>query len=239
MSDDCLTPQEDWKGVFVKYESKEYRAECEGCGRGYHGNRWDAHHILPGVVFGQVTDPFVHECLRATDFDINKAYAMGGLPKLTAFILFFQDDTTMPYIHDREQTVTMRRWGTVKQYANQAAKRVEFPGNLPVHNPCNWGHTDYNDEVAIHLKANVWSVLKQLKDIGKHPTPEAIKEMLLEEVEYFWGELVSIGQGPGGGGCSGVEANLRNRYDKAADGWWKPLCMSRNVTSTPASPSLL
>jgi hypothetical protein len=239
MSNDCLTPQEDWKGVFEKYQSKDYRSECQGCGRGYHGNRWDAHHILPGVVFGQVTDPFIHECLRSTDFDINKPYAMGGLPKLTAFILYFQKDETMPFIFDREQTVTMRRWGTVKQYANQATQSIEFPGDLPVHNPCNWGHTDYNDEVAARLEDNIWTTLRAMKEENQHPKPEDVRAMLMDEVAHFWGELVKQGQGPGGGGFSGVEANLRNRYDKASDGWWKPLCMSKKVTKAPASPSLL
>lgn len=238
MSDDCLKPQTDWKGVYVKSESRDYRKECEGCGRGYHGNRWDAHHILPGVVFGQVTDPFIHECLRSTDFDINKPYAMGGLPKLTAFILYFQKDKTVPFISAREQTVTMLRWGTVTQYANQAHKAVEFPGDLPVHNPCNWGHTLYNDEVAARLEDNVWSVLRDMKEEGQHPEPKDISAMLKDEVDFFWNSLIAIGKGPGGGGFSGVEANLRNRYDKAQDGWWKPLCMSENVKSAPMSPSL-
>ncbi len=239
MSGDCLKPQTDWKGVFQKYESREYRKECESCGRGYHGNRWDAHHVLPGVVFGQITDPFIHECLRATDFDINKSYAMGGLPKLTAFILHFQKDKTVPFVHDREKTVTMRRWGTVQQYANQAHLKVEFPGDLPVHNPCNWGHTEYNGEVAARLKSNIWTKLEALKEKNKHPKPEAIRQMLMNEVTHFWNELVSIGAGPGGGGFSGVEANLRNRYDKAQDGWWKPMCMSRQVASAPMSPGII
>ncbi|QSQ21989.1 hypothetical protein JY651_43750 [Pyxidicoccus parkwayensis] len=236
MSDECLTPQEDWKGVYVK--SEDYRKNCGGCGRGYHGNRWDAHHILPAVVFGSVTDPFIHECLRSTDFDINKAYALGGLPKLTAFILYFQKDPTMAFKKRKEKTVTMRRWGKVQQYANQAHIPVAFPGDLPVHNPCNWGHTDYIKDVADYLESNVWASLRSMKKKNKHPTPEQIKALLEQAVTDFWDDLVSIGQGPGGGGFSGVEANLRNRYDKAKNGWWKPLCMSKNVKSAPVSPSL-
>jgi hypothetical protein len=236
MSDDCLTPQEDWKGVYEK--SEDYRKNCGGCGRGYHENRWDAHHVLPGVVFGSITDPFIHECLRATDFDINQAYALGGLPKLTAFILYFQKDTTVPFKKRREKTITMRRWGKVAQYDNQAHIPVSFPGDLPVHNPCNWGHTEYNKEVDDHLTKNVWKTLQNMKKKKKHPTPEQVKALLMEAVEYFWGELVAIGKGPGGGGFSGVEANLRNRYDKAKDGWWKPMCMSRKVKAAPVSPSL-
>jgi hypothetical protein len=240
MSDnECLTPLGNAESVFTRCERKRYRATCQRCDQGgYHGNRWEAHHVLPVMVFGQITDPFIHECLAATPFDINETYAMAGLPKLTAFILYFQRDKTMPFKRKQEKTVTMRRWRHVDQYTNQAHIPIEFPGDLPVHNPCNWGHLEYSDEVDKRLKKRIWDKLRQMKKQKNHPKPEGIRNMLLAEVRFFWGDWADIGNGPGGGGFSGVEANLRNRYGKAKDGWWKPLCMSRNVTSAPSSPSL-
>jgi hypothetical protein len=243
MSDKC--PDSNKKGkdkkksVFYKYESEAYRKTCETCNRGYHGNRWDAHHVLPGTVFGQIADPFIHECLALTEYDINESYSMAGLPKLTAFILYFQRDRTVPFQADKEKTVTMRRWGTVEQYQNQAHLPVVFPGDLPVHNPCNWGHTEYNDEVAEYLEANIWDKLVEKKEAEEHVSTEFIKTELHEAQAIFWSRLESIGKEPGGGGFRGVEANLRNRYDKSRDGWWKPLCMSSRVTSAPMSPGIL
>lgn len=235
MSEDCLTPAKKWNEGVTK--SENYREVCRGCGRGYHQYRWDAHHILPAVVFGSITDPFIHECLQATDFNINETYALGGLPKLTAFIMYFQRDPNMPKFQKRrEKHVTMRRWGKVEPYAIESEVPLTFPGDLPAHNPCNWGHTEYTKEVDTYLKTFVWDPLKNMKKKKKHPTPEQIKALLMEAVKHFWSELVAIGQGLGGGGFSGVEANLRNRYDKAKDGWWKPLCMSRNINKAPSSP---
>lgn len=235
MSDDCLKPNQDWTGIFHK--SKDYRDQCANCNRGYHGNNWDAHHVLPYTVFGQITDPFIHECINATDYDINRPYSMAGLPTLSAFVLYFSEDNTIPIEKEKEMTVTMRRWETLKQTINQAHK-PEFPGNLPVHTPTNWGHTDYNDDVALYLDQKIWKNLRDLKAKKKHPKPEAVKSLLMKAQAHFWSELQRIGNGPGGGGCVGVEENMRNRYDKAKDGWWKPMCMSEKVTSAPTSPSL-
>jgi hypothetical protein len=229
----------DYKGIYYKYESKTYRGICKGCGKGYHGNRWDAHHILPGVSFSDVTDSFSLDCLKITPYDINAKYSMGGLPKLTAFILYFQEDPTMPKLDKRlEATITMRRWGTVKQYKSQAKMAVRFPGDYPVHNPCNWGHTYYNKEVVTYLDEEIFEPLQRKAKPPEHPKPENIKTQLLAAKDKFWGALKTFGSGPGGGPHIGIADNLRHRHGTAKTGWWKPLCMSRAVTKPPASPSL-
>src|SRR6185295_6210158 len=102
-------------GVFSKQDT--YRATCQGCKRGYHGHRWDAHHILPAVTFTKIDDDFSVRCLEITDYNINLKPSMGGLPKLTAFILALQSQMPMTAAQRRaELTVTMQRWGNVDPY---------------------------------------------------------------------------------------------------------------------------
>jgi|GEM_PF-4506662 len=238
MGDNDHFKSSDYLGVYYKYESPTYRSTCQGCGRGYHGNRWDAHHILPAVSFGGITDKFSLDCLKLTDYDINAAYSMGGLPKLTAFILYFQNDPTMPYKKLQELTVTMRRWGTVKKYQNQSHLPVVYPGNYPVHNPTNWGHTYYNKDVVSYMNNQIFKQLKMKYRPPEHPKPENIKKQLEAAKDKFWGDLVAFANGPGGGVHMGIEDNMRHRYTSAAAGWWKPMCMSSKVTTAPASPSL-
>lgn len=240
MADSEHFKQSDYKGKYYKYESPVYRKTCEGCAAGgYHGNRWDAHHLLPGVSFSNVTDEFSLNCLKITDYDINANYSMAGLPKLTAFILYFQKDPTMPKLDPAlDRTFTMRRWGTVKRYKSQAGWDIVFPGPYPVHNPCNWGHTLYNQEVTNWLKEQIFDQLKKKAKAPAHPVPEDIKTQLIKAKDKFWGSLKDLGSGPGGGIHVGIEDNLRHRYGTAKKGWWRPLCMSAAVNKAPASPGL-
>jgi hypothetical protein len=239
MADDDHFRKTDYIGKYYKFESRVYRKTCEGCTgtRGYHGNRWDAHHVLPGVSFSNIptSDTFAHDCLKLTDYNINETYSMGGLPKLTAFILWYQNQPGVEYEEAKEKTVTMRRWGTVKQYKNQEHLPVVFPGDFPVHNPVSFGHVYYNTEVTDYLNKEVF---QKLKDSEAHPKPKEIKQQLLDAQDAFWGNLAKQGSGPGGGGLRGIDANFRNRYGKAKNGWWKPMCMSKSVTAAPASPGI-
>jgi hypothetical protein len=160
---------------------------------------------------------------------------MGGLPKLTAFILFFQH-TNMPYEEDKEKTVTMQRWKKVKQYAYQKKKKVPivFPGNYPVHNPVNWGHNQYNEDVLDKLDEAVFDKLREKKDKKKHYKAENLKEQITNAKNTSWANLLKRGKMIGCGTNAGIEANLRARYSANNDGWWKPLCMAD--VDEPASP---
>lgn len=247
MSNDTHNPSGEHEGVFEKSSSVEYRQTCKSCDKkseSYHGNRWDAHHILPGVVFSNARsdDPngFIIECLNATEYDINAAYSLAGMPKLTAFILYFQRDRTMPkFDASKEKTVTMRRWGKVKKYKSQKDIPIAFPGDIPVHNPVNWGHTQYNEDVDEHLTSEIWNALRKKKKKKKaHFKPEDLKDKLTSAKDKFWKKLLKRGKGPGFGEHKGIEANLRHRYDRGSEkGWWQPLCMAK--VDMPTSPSLL
>lgn len=236
MSDEHYDPVRDRVGVYYKYKTKDYRSECEGCGRGYHSHRWQAHHVLPGVVFGGL-EGFVNECLGVTDYNINKPYSMAGMPTLKAFILYFQKDPNFPINKALEKLVQMQRWGAVQAYAYQAHLAVTFPGDFPCHQPVSFGHVTYNEDVDKHLKREIWNPLMKKKKQNEHFKPVDVKAQLMEAQQHFWDDLEARGKGPGGGGHSGIEANFRNRYGSAKSGWWKPMCMA-DVSTAPVSPSL-
>lgn len=240
MSNSDCQPKGQKKGCFVKAESRVYRKTCEGCDKGYHGHRWDAHHILPGVVFTWAQegdeDSVIVDCLNVTDYDINKAYSMAGLPRLTAHILHYQ--TILPaYQEKKEKQVTMRRWGTVKPYRSQAhLKSPTDPGNFPAHNPCNWGHTRYNKEVLRMLDGRIFDELRRKKKDREHFTPKDLKEQIAAVKDDCWKLLEARAHQEGIPTKKGIKANLMARYDEDNHGWWKPLCMTD--VEEPASPSL-
>lgn len=236
MSDEHKDEVADRVGVYYKYKRKDYRSECQGCGRGYHSHRWQAHHVLPGVVFGDL-DEYVEKCLAVTDFNINKSYSMAGLPTLKAFILYFQNDSSFPIFKAKEKLVQMRRWGDIRVYKYQKDIPLTFPGNFPCHQPVSFGHVIYNDDVKARLNRKIWKPLKKNKKQGKHFDPKDVRDQLISAQQYFWDGLVERGSGAGGGGHTGIEANLRNRYGSSKSGWWKPMCMAE-VGSAPVSPSL-
>ena len=236
MSESHIDPVRDRVGVYYKYKSSNYRDECGSCGRGFHGHRWEAHHVLPCVVFKELA-PFVNECLGVTNYNVNKPYSMAGLPNLSSFILYFQNDPTVPIDTSKEKVTAMKKWGTIKKKDNENRIPITFPGNFPCHNPVNFGHAIYNEDVSGYLKKNIWNELMRKKREDKHFKPKDVKGKLEDAKTHFWNILVSRGSGVGGGGLSGVESNMRNRYGKAKNGWWKPLCMA-DVASEPVSPSL-
>jgi hypothetical protein len=184
-------------------------------------------------------ESFILRNLEATDYDINKPYSMAGLPKLTAFILWAQYKDKIPYEHEMETTITMRRWRTVRQYKKELAKPIAFPGEWPVHNPTNWGHTQYNEEVTTYLDSQIFDPMREkaAQKPPKHFTKKQVEALIKVARNHFWKQLRDIPTEPGGGGLVGIEKNLRNRYGRAKNGWWKPMCMSRS-TPRPTSPSL-
>jgi len=228
------------KGVFDRDD--QYRKICEkrGCKGGYHGNRWNAHHILPAEVFKGLPD-FILQNLKETNYDINKKYSMAGLPKLTAFILWAQDDPEMPdFKRAKEPTITMRRWGKVKQYQNELHKKIKYPGEFPVHNPCNWGHVQYDKDVLTHLNRSLFNEMrtKANKKPPEHFTPKQVRTQLDRARDKFWTQLKTIPKTPWAGAVSGgIKSNLRKRYAEAKAGWWKPMCMIEDAPR-PVSPSL-
>lgn len=220
-------------GVYYKYKSKDYRKECKSCDRGYHSHRWEAHHILPGVVFNDL-QYFIKECLGVTPYNINKPYSIAGLPTLKAFILYFQSDPTFPINKKEEKLVEMKRWGKIKKHKYMKDIEVKYPGDFPCHNPVSFGHVIYNENVDKDLQKKIWDSLQKKKKMNEHFKPENVYEKLTKVKDDFWEDLKERGEGKGGGNNKGVESNFRNRYSSARNGWWKPMCMA-DINEAPIS----
>ena len=97
---------QSWPGQ-AKVESRVYRKTCEGCEntRGYHGNRWDAHHILPGVTRGAVLRLAQEESLAIEERPFTVAEAMQAreafLTAASAFVLPVVEIDGKPIGHGR------------------------------------------------------------------------------------------------------------------------------------------
>lgn len=225
-----IDPVRDKVGVYYKYKTTEYRSKCEGCGRGYHSHRWQAHHVLPGVVFGGL-DHFINQCLGVTDYNINETYSMAGMPTLKAFILYFQSDPDFPKPDlARDKLVQLKRWGTIQPYQYQASIPVTYPGDIPCHQPVSFGHVKYNEDVDEYLKTKIWNALMKKKKENSHFEPVDVKSKLMKAQKHFWDDLVSRAS-------PGIKDSFKNRYGSTQSTWWKPMCMA-DVASAPTSPSL-
>jgi len=233
MSDSHFDPVRDRVGTYYKYSSDDYRKECKkSCCGGYHGHWWEAHHVLPGDVFSGL-DGFVNSCLGITNYNINKPYSMGGLPQFNAFILYFQDKPTIPNKKAAEPLKHMRRWGGVDKVKAQKKTPAYCP-KYPVHNPVNFGHVRYTEEVKDHLEDKVWAPLKKKRKKNEHVEPENVRQKLVEAKNKFWDQLKGRKDKPGGGGIVGIEENLKHRFGAAKDGWWQPISMT-DVPDEPVS----
>lgn len=224
----------DKVGVYYKESRYTYRKNCEGCGKGYHSHRWQAHHILPGTCFTGL-DSFVKECCGVTDYDINADYSMAGMPTLKAFLMYFRGQSTKAK-RGNESAAQLKRWKKIRTYDYQKGIPVTFPGNIPCHQPVSFGHAVYNGDVSAKLKKDIWNKLKKKARDEDHPEPEDIKSKIVKVKNHFWNDLKARGGGAGGGGLSGVKDNFLERNGKAKSGWWKPMCMA-DVNPAPTPPA--
>jgi len=151
-----------------------------------------------------------------------------GLPKLTAYILFYQRDDENKTKRARENTTTMRRWGTVKKYASDIERGLADatdPGNWPVHNPVSWGHTVYNKKVYAQLREEIFDELESKKLSNKHFKPENLKARIMGVKDAWLGKLKGRGTLTGIPKKKGIKDNLLARHQKNNQKWWIPLCM--------------
>lgn len=224
----------DKVGVYYKESRYTYRKNCEGCGKGYHSHRWQAHHVLPATCFGGL-ETFVRECLGVTDYNINKDYSMAGMPTLKAFLMYFRGQAKKA---DRgeENDTQLARWKKIRTYDYQKLIPVTFPGDYPCHQPVSFGHVVYNGDVSAKLEDDIWSKLMEKEMESDHPKPEDIKSKIEKVKDHFWSDLKARGSGAGGGGLTGVRENFLERNGKAKSGWWKPMSMA-NLPVAPTPPA--
>lgn len=226
----------DKKGVYSKYTSPQYRKICLSCtNRGFHGVRWQAHHVLPGMCFGGLTS-FVRACLDVTDYNINETYSMAGMPTLKGFLMYFRSQSTKGKRGESSATQLKRWHKLIRTYEEDKEKIFVHPGDYPCHQPGSFGHVIYNTNVSKKLKKDIWDKLNKKKAERAHVKPEGIRAQLMKVKTHFWNDLKKRGKGKGGGTHMGVEANFLNRNGTAKSGWWKPMSMA-TLTTAPTPPA--
>jgi hypothetical protein len=125
---------------------------AKSCASGYMGNYHNAHHVVPCTSiqrslkkFLSTKEPAYNKALaRFTNWDVNAASNLIGLPHRLAYELAFGTTSQIP----------------VKPQWRMAANLVSaaLAPHHPIHLPTNWGHTDYNEDVMTALD-KVWKTL--------------------------------------------------------------------------------
>ena len=218
------------QGYFEKCDRKTYRKNCIGGGRGYLGYWHEAHHILPATSMSQSVEEAQGNDLKkikyidfiqyVTIWDINDASNMVGLPNLIAYELYYQNKINLKRTYDRVKGMFdhfKKRFSlTAKQRALEKVRKNN-PDGWPIHNPGNWGHLAYNDEVMTEIKTNIWDILSYKWKEHKVDS-DTVKEELETWSEINFDYLQE----------RGADASLElweRRFDLDDDGWYTPYTM--------------
>jgi hypothetical protein len=214
-------------GVFDK--SPDYRDICRGCGHGYHGGLWQAHHVLPGVALQKATiesqvnnakkAEYIENCKWITDWNLNKPYNMMGLPTIWDYII--AEKITQTAGSDSEVIrLSDYRSKLIQSLVKALGKNFVEPENFPAHNPVSWGHVVFNNEVKDNLTVNIWDVLDEKKE--KHKiNPENIQSKLNKAAKQFMTKLTNRGKRQGG-----TAKNWPKRFETGNTTWFHPFSMA-------------
>jgi hypothetical protein len=219
-------------GVFDK--SPDYRKICLGCGHGYHGGLWQAHHVLPGVALQKATienqvknaekAAYIENCKWITDWNLNENYNMMGLPTIWDYIIAEKIKQAAGSTAEKIRLSDYRS-NLIKALVNALGANFIGPKNLPAHNPVSWGHVDFNGEVTDFLKTEIWDHLNENKEEHKI-NPESIKGQLDDAAEHFMSELNERGQRG-----EGTEKEWPRRFDSGNTTWFHPFSMAAKPKS--------
>lgn len=225
------------KGWFQKGNKKKgeinkpipnYVTSCKNGGRGYLGPRFEAHHIVPQTSLersvlecGRDVE-YVNNVQYMTDWNINKDKNMMGLPNYHAYDLYYQSKSRLAYQTDSEQERKLVSWFNNEFSLKSRRKWLEeiqdvSPESHPIHNPVNWGHTDYDEELVQELKQYVWNKTSDKKK--KHElVPEDVAAALDAVADMNYDYLL--------GRAAGVSLEKwERRIDPDDDGWHGPFTM--------------
>lgn len=168
----------------VLYEQDSHRSVSKANGNGFcggtPGTHWQSHHIVCVSSLGSRTakdDPTklkLEQSLYITDWNINKAPNMIGLPQRCQFRQSYGAAEVLPAA------------------AQAAAWAAVTPKNLPAHNNDHNTKGGYTDEVTSHLQTNIWDKFDANK--GDHNADATWLQGQLEDAsKHFEGVLIARG----------------------------------------------
>jgi hypothetical protein len=223
------------KGKDAKPAHKNYRKSCEGCGKGFHGPRGEAHHIVPQTSIEESKETYikgktppkevaryVNDVQYITDWNINKPDNMMGLPTFHSYELFFQyKDRLDPNATGSSAGKKLIKW--FNKYSSKTRKKwlAEIaagasPENNVIHNPVCWGHAIYNVKVKNYLLSQVWSKLDIAK--AKHSVDAQKIQAAFNTASTTWHGALK------GRGVGATRAAWSKR--KKGTKWYKPFTMA-------------
>ena len=235
------------KGWFTKVKDdgkpahKNYRTTCKQGGKGYLGPLHEAHHILPQTsIFGSVEAAsaaagaeaaerrqFLADVMWVTDWNINNPGNMMGLPHYHSYDLYYQQLARLQSAQgDAPKSKELVSWFNTA-YREEWAKKwltkltpeqVGKPEGWPIHNPVNWGHTEYNKIVQDALERRVWRSVAEQR--AKHEFDAPSVKSGLEALSSRWfSELQKRG-------ADARRENWDRRHDPDDDDWHTPFTMA-------------
>lgn len=209
----------------VLYEQDSHRDVSEGNSKGFFagtiGEYWQSHHLVcisaTGCRQGSTPDTTqkLEKALYITEWNINKAPNMLGMPMKLQYIEVYGDAESLP------------------AKAQKAAFAAAKPKNIPAHNVDHNGKGSYTNEVKDYLQVNVWNKFKPKG--GDHKTDA---KWLADELEDASKEFQRRLLEDRGIRKDGTVAAWRNRFND--DDWAEPFSMAdpanQRKPGTPAKP---
>ena len=202
------------KCLVVLYEQDSHRTVSRGNGAGFCGGtpgvHWQSHHIVcissvaSRAAKNAATTLKMEKSLYITDWNINKAPNMDGLPQRCQYRLSYGD------------AETAAKKSAAKGATAWAAAQ---PVNLPSHNNDHNTTDGYTDEVTQYLADNIWNKFDASK--GDHAADATWLQSQLEAASnHFESQLTKRGAR-----APGTVNAWQQRF--TLKGWYKPFSMAR------------
>lgn len=219
------------KGWFAKEGNKpipKYRKECKSAGNGYLGPRHEVHHVLPQTCIEQsVLESgkdlqYISEVQYITDWNINKSINLIGLPHYHSYDLYYQANERLTLQVGTERERDLISW--FNKFAKKSRKKWlsevirSPPEPYPIHNPVNWGHTQYNSEVIQEIKEHVWDGINDKKKEHEFDA-KTVADVLNDLAKMNYDYLVKRGSGVS-------QTKWNKRTNKKDDSWYEPFTMA-------------
>ncbi|KFA88002.1 AHH domain-containing protein [Archangium violaceum] len=213
---------------------KDYKSSCKS---GYRGPRYEAHHIVPDDMIDEsvaeagksIGLQYLEDVMYITDWNINNPDNMIGLPSYHSYDQYYQRKVDLEWLttHAPRTKVWVDWFNNEKAFARATRDRwlklfnsgAINPEGLPIHNPSQWGHLEYDELLKTDLLNNVWNQVDAVR--GEHKLDAVNVASALKLLQTKWrNRLVDRGQG------ANEDKWNRRHVDDPDDDWYVPFTMA-------------